>query len=282
MIQSLKCWFCLQGLTNRCVNGSAFGTQLLDGGQAEYVRVPFADGTLQHVPGNLDSRLLIMMCDIFPTGYYGALRAIEGLLTQYTSRLTSFSPSEKIGRNDQGKNFTSINSTEKLQQSTIAVLGCGPVGICAIAAARSQGVETVFAIDSVQDRLAEAASFGAIPIMLGRDDVQVRVMEETDGRGADAVVEVVGNKAALRSAFDLLRPCGILSSVGFHQGELPFTALECYQKNITFVPYRPLLIFWSNFILQCQFWSCTSAHSLRRLFAMFGGQSGEYAKLHIT
>ncbi|CAG8420921.1 unnamed protein product [Penicillium salamii] len=229
----LKCWFCLQGLTNRCVNGSAFGTQLLDGGQAEYVRVPFADGTLQHVPGNLDSRLLIMMCDIFPTGYYGALRAIEGLLTQYTSRLTSFPPSEQIGRNYQDKGYTSINSTEKLQQSTIVVLGCGPVGICAIAAARSKGVETVFAIDSVQDRLAEATSFGAIPIMLGRDDVQARVMEKTDGRGADAVVEVVGNKTALRSAFDLLRPCGILSSVGFHQGELPFTALECYQKNIT-------------------------------------------------
>ncbi|CAG8015545.1 unnamed protein product [Penicillium olsonii] len=231
MTRSMRCWFCLRGLTNRCVNGSAFGTQLLDGGQAEYVRVPFADGTLQHVPANLDGRLLIMMCDIFPTGYYGALRAIEGLLTQYTSKLTSFLPAKQNGRNDNGEYGTSAD--ERLRQSTIAVLGCGPVGICAIAAARSQGIETVFAIDSVQDRLAEAASFGAVPIILGREDVKARVMEETDGRGADAVVEVVGSKSALRSAFDLIRPCGILSSVGFNQGELPFTALECYQKNIT-------------------------------------------------
>ncbi|CDM35963.1 hypothetical protein DTO013E5_5466 [Penicillium roqueforti] len=214
----LKCWFCLQGLTNRCVNGVAFGTSLLNGGQAEYVRVPFADGTLQHVPAKLDRRLLIMMSDIFPTGYYGAQRAIEGLRTQYNSRLTSF-------------NLKTAN--EKLHESTVVILGCGPVGICAIAAARSEGIKTVFAIDSVKDRLDEAEQFGAIPLMLGEDDINARVLEATDNRGADAVVEVVGNKPALRSAFDLLRPCGVLSSVGFHQGELPFTGLECYQKNIT-------------------------------------------------
>ena len=74
----------------------------------------------------------------------------------------------------------------------------------------------------------EAASFGAIPILLGKDDPKEHIMKVTNNRGADAVVEVVGNKAALRSAFELLRPCGILSSVGFHQDELPFTALECY------------------------------------------------------
>ena len=236
MMNSLNCWFCRQGLTNRCVNGVAFGTQLLNGGQAEYVRVPFADGTLQHVPAGLDRRLLIMMCDIFPTGYYGALRAIEGLRTQYSSRLTSFALAEPNGHAVPRKEPPSvINESERLRRSTVVILGCGPVGICAIAAARSEGIKTVFAIDSVQDRLDEAAQFGAIPLMLGQDDIKARVLEATDQRGADAVVEVVGNQAALRSAFDLLRPCGILSSVGFHQGELPFTALECYQKNITFV-----------------------------------------------
>ncbi|KAJ5379915.1 transcriptional regulator family: Fungal Specific TF [Penicillium cataractarum] len=228
----LKCWFCRQGLTNRCVNGVAFGTQLLNGGQAEYVRVPFADGTLHHVPDELDRQLLIMMCDIFPTGYYGAQRAIEGLRTQYTSRLTSF-PSEQDSHAISCESSSLNTEKEKLRESTIVILGCGPVGICAIATARSEGIKTVFAIDSVQDRLDEAAQFGAIPIMLGQEDLKARVFEATDNRGADACVEVVGNKAALRSAFDLLRPCGILSSVGFHRGELPFTALECYQSNIT-------------------------------------------------
>ncbi|OQE22572.1 hypothetical protein PENSTE_c010G08814 [Penicillium steckii] len=228
------------GLTNRCINGTAFGTPLLDGGQAEYVRVPFADGTLQHAPTNLDRRLLIMMCDIFPTGYYGSQRAIEGLKTQYNSKLTSFTPKETHGiaqngaeENEQNLSYFSNSAIGKIQESTIVVIGCGPVGICAIAAARWEGIKKVFAIDSVEDRLVEAASFGAIPILLGKDDPKEHIMKVTNNRGADAVVEVVGNKAALRSAFELLRPCGILSSVGFHQDELPFTALEFYQANIT-------------------------------------------------
>ncbi|PYI01551.1 GroES-like protein [Aspergillus sclerotiicarbonarius CBS 121057] len=204
----MKCWFCRRGLTNRCVQGTAFGTQLLDGGQAEYARVPFADGTLQPVPSDLDRRLLIMMCDIFPTGYYAASQAIQSLKTQSESRLTT------------------------LKESVVVCLGCGPVGICAIVTARSKGVGTIFAIDGVVDRLKEAENLGAIPLLLGRDDVKARVLAATENRGADAVIELVGNTSALQSAFELLRPCGVLSSIGFHQGSLPFTGLDCYLKNI--------------------------------------------------
>ncbi|KAH8820227.1 chaperonin 10-like protein [Xylogone sp. PMI_703] len=230
----MKCWFCTRGLTNRCIHGTAFGTQLLNGGQAEYVRVPFADGTLYHAPNGMDHRLLIMMCDIFPTGYYGACRAIEGLHTQYESRLTSFQHQiPKSGENGISlSSFLSSNTNSMLSNSVIVCLGCGPVGICAIATARFKGIKTIFAVDSVEDRLKEAEQIGAIPLLLSRDDINKRVMEATAGRGADAVIEVVGNKAALASAFQLLRPCGVLSSIGFHQSELPFTALECYQKNL--------------------------------------------------
>ncbi|KND87153.1 putative zinc-binding alcohol dehydrogenase [Tolypocladium ophioglossoides CBS 100239] len=223
----LKCWFCKQGLTNRCVEGVAFGTQNLAGGQAEFVRVPFADGTLQPVPADLDNSLLIMMCDIFPTGYYGACRAIEGLQTQFQSRLTSFNgPVADGGVNEDRIHYA-------LSQAVVVCLGCGPVGICAIATARSKGIHTVFAVDSVDDRLEEAAQLGAIPLNLSRDDIMGEIKSRTEGRGADAVIEVVGSAAALKSAFDLLRPCGVLSSVGFHQSGLPFTGLDCYLKNIT-------------------------------------------------
>lgn len=112
-------------------------------------------------------------------------------------------------------------------------LGCGPVGICALLTARSKGVGTIYVVDSVDERLAEAESMGGIPLKLGRDDIPKVVMAATGGRGADAAIEVVGNKEALRSAFDLVRQCGVLSSIGFHQGELPFTAFEAYQKNLT-------------------------------------------------
>ncbi|KAH8700744.1 chaperonin 10-like protein [Talaromyces proteolyticus] len=227
----MKCWYCVRGLTNRCVEGTAFGTQQLDGGQAEFVRVPFADGTLQRVPPELDDRLLIMMCDIFPTGYYGASRAIEGLCNQLESPLTS--------------------KSKLLFDQTIVVLGCGPVGICAIATILSKGVRRIYAVDSVEDRLKEAEQLGATSLKLGQDDIEETIMAVTDGRGADAVVEVVGNQDALRSAFNLLRPCGILSSVGFHQSELPFTGLDCYLKNITVnfgrVPVRTVF----NDALEC-------------------------------
>lgn len=246
MMNSLQCWYCKQGLTNRCVEGVAFGTQKLDGGQAEFVRVPFADGTLHLVPPELDESLLIMMCDIFPTGYYGASRAVEGLLNQYQSPLTSFRDARSTKVSLKGQNGHVNGSTngltngqtnhtngDLLGSSVVVCLGCGPVGICAITTALSKGIKTVLAVDSVEDRLSEAAQVGAIPLNLSRHNILDEVMSRTQGRGADAVIEVVGNPAALKSAFELLRPCGILSSVGFHQDELPFTGLECYLKNVT-------------------------------------------------
>jgi threonine dehydrogenase-like Zn-dependent dehydrogenase len=221
----MSCWFCKHGLTNRCIHGAAFGTQKLAGGQSEYIRVPFADGTLHHLPEFVEDELAIMMCDIFPTGYYGASRAIDAFSN---SDPTTSAYEGGNGISEQGVQFIS----QSLRDAVFVCLGCGPVGLCAILTARSKGVKTIYVVDSVDDRLEEASKMGGIPLKLGRDDVHAVVLAATDGRGADAVIEVVGNKAAMRSAFDLLRPCGVLSSIGFHQGDLPFTALEAYQKNL--------------------------------------------------
>ncbi|KAL3486900.1 chaperonin 10-like protein [Aspergillus germanicus] len=228
----MQCWYCLQGLTNRCTFGAAFGFAALDGGQAEYVRIPHADGTLRHAPVGLDDRLLIMMADIFPTGYYAASRAIEALQIQKLSRLTSFANQDQGSALHSGS-VSGDDLRDLTADSVLVCLGCGPVGICAIATARSKGIRTIFAVDSVKDRLDEAKDLGAIPLQLGGDEIGERVQAATDGRGADGVIELVGNQAALRSAFDLLRPAGVLSSVGFHQAELPFTGLECYLKGLT-------------------------------------------------
>jgi threonine dehydrogenase-like Zn-dependent dehydrogenase len=173
-----------------------------------------------------------MMCDIFPTGYYGASRAIEGLQNQLRSPLTSFH-NAKVSLNGHNGYTNGDTSDDALRSSVVVCLGCGPVGICAITTALSKGIKTVLAVDSVEDRLAEAAQLGAIPLNLSKHNIPEEVMSRTQGRGADAVIEVVGNPAALKSAFELLRPCGILSSVGFHQDDLPFTGLDCYLKNIT-------------------------------------------------
>lgn len=233
----MSCWFCVHGYTNRCVEGLAFGTQQLDGGQAEYVRVPFADGTLQHAPEGISDDLLIMMCDIFPTGFYGASRAIDAFTNPssylgWTPRSTNVNGFQHVNGIPNGSQPKVDFVEQSLEEAVFVCLGCGPVGLCSIVTAKSKGVKTIYAVDNVDDRLEEAKRLGGIPLKLGRDDIKQIILDATNGRGADAVIEVVGNTAALRSAFDLLRPCGVLSSIGFHQADLPFTGLECYAKNL--------------------------------------------------
>ncbi|KAH8893050.1 GroES-like protein [Thozetella sp. PMI_491] len=162
---------------------------------ADYARVPCADGTLFPAPPEMDDKTLLMMCDIFPTGYYGVTWAMNIYSTPDSSEFQN----------------------PRIQDSVFVILGCGPVGLCAVLTARAKGVGHLFAVDSVDDRLEKHGV----------------ILDATDGRGADSVVEVVGNIAALRSAYDLVRPCGMISSVGFHQGEMPFTAQEGYNKNVT-------------------------------------------------
>lgn len=191
--------------------------------------MPYADGTLQHAPPQLEDNLLIMMCDIFPTGYYGSMRAID-----FAQRPLLPAPKSSVcnGANTKpGLSFV----TQSLDEMVFVCFGCGPVGICALITAISKGVKKIYAVDAVDDRLAEAKAIGAIPLKLGKDDIQKTILDATEGRGADAVIEVVGNKAALKSAFDVTRQCGILSSIGFHQGDIPFLASEAYAKNITYV-----------------------------------------------
>ncbi|KIV82215.1 hypothetical protein PV11_04342 [Exophiala sideris] len=218
-ITCMECWFCLHGYTNRCIRGKSFGSLGFDGGQAEYVRVPFADGTLQRAPTTVDDSLLIMMCDIFPTGYYGANRAIQYFESQSRELVTINAD-------------TPMFQLQELKDCVFVCLGCGPVGLCSILTCLTKKVGKVFAVDAVDDRLAEAERWGAIPLKLGRDDIKAKILEATDGRGADAVIELVGNAPALKSAFELVRPAGCISSIGFHQGEVPFTAFEAYAKNL--------------------------------------------------
>ncbi|OAP57922.1 hypothetical protein AYL99_08660 [Fonsecaea erecta] len=218
----LKCWFCKNGYTNRCSKSLALGTAQIDGGQADYVRVPDADGTLLLASEEMEDELGVMMSDIFPTGYYGAMRAIVQFASDdLTTNGTSSSTAAKA-----------MAPKQPLKSAIFVCLGCGIVGLCAIMTAVVKGTGTVFCVDSVDDRLEQAKRMGGIPLKIGVDDIKAAVMNATDGRGADAVVESVGNEAALRSGFELLRPCGVLSSVGFHQSEMPFTALQGYQKNI--------------------------------------------------
>lgn len=114
---------------------------------------------------------------------------------------------------------------EQISEATVVVIGCGPVGLCAVVAAASFGPKRLFAVDSVDSRLELARGLGAEPLnfLTDKEGMEERIRKATGGKGADVVIEVVGLSAALRTGFDLLRPFGIISSLGVHNGDVSFS-----------------------------------------------------------
>ena len=156
------------------------------------VRVPNAEGTVMKAPEGVEDKYLVLMGDIFPTGYFAAYNAFK-------------------------------NSTpEQIAEQTVVLIGCGPVGLCALINALEYKPKHLLAVDSIPSRLELAKSLGAEPwnFMTDRAGLDKRVKELTNGRGADAVIEVVGLSPALRTAYELLRPWGTISSVGVHNAEV--------------------------------------------------------------
>ena len=113
-------------------------------------------------------------------------------------------------------------SKEQITDATVVLIGCGPVGLCALINAETYKPKNLLAVDSIQSRLDLAKSLGAEPwnFQSDREGLDKRVKELTDGRGADVVIEVVGLSPALKMGFELIRPWGIISSVGVHNGEV--------------------------------------------------------------
>lgn len=195
------CFYCRSGLTARCECGELFGWveggRGLHGAQAEYVRVPLAATTLVRVPESVPAERALLAGDVLATGFYGAERAGAG------------------------------------PGATVAVVGCGAVGLSAAIAARELRAERVFAIDPVAERRALAARFGAEGLDPGEAGEAIRA--STGGRGADAAVEAVGTPAATRLAADLVRPGGTIAALGVHhEPSLALSPAEAYDKNLTY------------------------------------------------
>lgn len=195
------CYFCKTGLTARCVKSQLYGWREngsgLHGVHAEYVRVPMADATLIHLPDDVSWEQGNLIADIASTGYFGAKLA------------------------------------ELKSKDTCVVIGCGPVGIMAIKAAVYFGCEKIYAVDGIDFRLEFAEQNGAIPVNYLKENAVEKILERTNGIGADSVIEAVGSKASMKTAFDILRPGGILASVGVQAfDQLPFSPPDMYDKNI--------------------------------------------------
>jgi 2-desacetyl-2-hydroxyethyl bacteriochlorophyllide A dehydrogenase len=185
------CPACLRSDYHRCERGQTFGHGAhlgdLQGAQAEQLLVPRANLTLRRVPDGMADELALFAGDVMGTGYHAIAHA-----------------GTRAG-------------------DSVAVLGLGPVGLCAVQAAVAAGASRVFAIDSVADRLAMAERFGAVPLHLTEAEPKRAVRSATEGRGVDVVVDAVGDPGPLAMAVSLARDAGTVSGVGAYagKGEVP-------------------------------------------------------------
>ena len=185
------CAACLRCDYHRCERGRTFGHGAklggLQGAQAERLLVPRANLTLRRVPQGMTDEVALFAGDVMGTGYHAVAHA-----------------GTRSG-------------------DTVAVLGLGPVGLCAVQAAVAAGATKVLAVDSVEARLAMAERFGATPLHLTEDDPKRDVRAATGGRGVDVVVDAVGDPGPLAMAISLARDAGTVSGIGAYagQGEVP-------------------------------------------------------------
>ncbi|KAI0050827.1 hypothetical protein FA95DRAFT_1555324 [Auriscalpium vulgare] len=251
-----ECQFCRLGFTARCVHSELLGTSTLPGAQAQFIRIPHAGGTLLPIsPGSpleaLPDQALLLLADILPTGHFVALQALTH---------PKLSPifNGKPWPHGAGAVFGPVLEiqdapaplTDEDRILCIAVVGLGPVGLCATLALLdllvSAGIRfRVIAVDPNDARRKKMQEVydSLPPDARGAQDSQFVVadIEESKAvvngwgrKGCHAVLEVVGNPAALTLSLDLLAPSGVISSCGVHQAPpLPFTGRTMYNYNVS-------------------------------------------------
>ncbi len=200
----MNCDYCKAGLTSHCQTlggiGWIFG-HLIDGTQAEAVRVPFADNGLIPLPADVTAEQGTMLSDILPTGY--EIGVLSGAVTE---------------------------------GDVVAVIGAGPVGLAAIMTAAAAGASKVIAVDGNKFRLEESREFGATDTVdaSAGDDVPAQLKKlSRDGLGVDVAIEAVGIPATFSAALDSIRPGGRVANVGVHGEGVAFPLDRDWINNIT-------------------------------------------------
>lgn len=198
-----ECFFCRRGYVNNCSmegGGWALGCRI-DGGQAEYVRVPYADNGLNHIPDAVSDEAALLVGDVLATGFWAA-------------EIAEISPAE-----------------------TVAVIGAGPTGLCTAMCARLYSPARLAVIDVSDERLEFAKAHGLADLTINplREDPLEIVRGLTDGRGADRVFEVAGGRNTFEMAWRLARCSGTVCLVAHYEEDpqkLPLR--EMYGKNLVF------------------------------------------------
>jgi threonine dehydrogenase-like Zn-dependent dehydrogenase len=211
------CWFCGNGQSALCEDDAIFGYGIfggaLPGAQAERLRVPNADINLIAIPDRVDDESAVFVGDVLATGFYGASLAGAG------------------------------------PDDVVAVLGCGPVGFCAIQALEVLEAPDVYALDREPLRLALAETAGAIPVHVDERNPVTALAEATDGRGADVVIDAVGHPAAFEGAIDAVRRGGTVVVLGVYSSETTELQLGAYWSRaltLRFGGLTPVHAWWGR------------------------------------
>ena len=195
-----KCYYCKKGIYAHCEDegGWIFG-HLIDGMQAEYLRVPHADNTLYHTPENLSDEALVMLSDILPTGYeIGVLK----------------------GKVEPG--------------CSVAIIGSGPVGLAALLTAQFYSPAKLIMVDLDDNRLETALSFGATHKVNSSDPEKAikEIYDLTDGRGVDVAIEAVGIPATFDFCQKIIGIDGTVANCGVHGKPVEFDLDKLWIRNI--------------------------------------------------
>src|SRR5271168_966772 len=195
----LKCDFCKRGMYSHCRHGGWILGYTIDGTQAEYARIPQADGSLYAFPPGGDEEAMVMLSDILPTGFECGV----------------------------------LNGQVK-PGDTVAIVGAGPVGLAVLLTSQFYSPATIFMIDLDDKRLAVAKKFGATTLINSADgNAAQRVMELTEGAGVDVAIEAVGLPATFAICQAIVAPGGRIANVGVHGKPVELHLEKLWDRNIS-------------------------------------------------
>ena len=195
-----ECFFCKKGYVNNCTDengGWALGCRI-DGGQAEYVRVPFADQGLNKIPDGVTDRQALLVGDVLATGYWAA-------------RISEIS-----------------------EQDTVLIIGAGPTGICTLLSVMLKKPRRIIVSDKDKNRLQFIRQHYPEILLVSPEKCEAFVRANSDHGGADVVLEVAGAEATFRLAWECARPNGLVTVVALYDQAQILPLPDMYGKNLTF------------------------------------------------
>ncbi|HVV54842.1 MAG TPA: zinc-dependent alcohol dehydrogenase family protein [Mucilaginibacter sp.] len=194
-----KCEYCKKGMYSHCTNGGWILGHLIDGTQAEYVRIPHADNSLYPIPAGADEEALVMLSDILPTGFECGV----------------------------------LNGQVK-PGDTIAIVGSGPIGLAALLTSQFYSPGEIIMIDLDDNRLSVAEKFGATKLINSSfENVVERVKELTNGKGVDTAIEAVGVPQTFELCTAIIAPGGHVANIGVHGKSATLHLETLWAQNIT-------------------------------------------------